>query len=74
MKDPSRGGLLALILFLSFGTNWYLTKKVYAVKKFWHGFFLKLPAFGELIKNQFMQRSQWFYQTYYQQVFQLLML
>ena len=51
MKDPSRGGLLALILFLSFGTNWYLTKKVYAVKKFWHGFFLKLPAFGELIKK-----------------------
>ena len=49
MKDPSRGGVLFGVIFWSLAINWYLTKKIYNVKKFWHGLSLKLPAFGDLI-------------------------
>lgn len=51
MQDPSRGGVLfggiALVAFI----NWFLTKKIYNWRKMWHGIFLKLPAFGPLIKK-----------------------
>ena len=49
MKDPSRGGVLFGTIFTALTINWYLTKKMYNLRKFWHGLSLKLPAFGDLI-------------------------
>ena len=49
MKDPSRGGVLFGTIFSALTINWYLTKKMYNLRKFWHGLSLKLPAFGDLI-------------------------
>jgi len=49
VKDPSRGGVLFLSIAMIFATNIFLIKKVYVVKKFYHGLSLKLPAFGNLI-------------------------
>ena len=49
MQDPSRGGVLFGTIFFALTVNWYLTKKMYNLRKFWHGLSLKLPAFGDLI-------------------------
>ena len=51
ITDPSRGGVLFATIFGIGFTNWIMTKKIYNFRKFWHGVFLKLPAFGPLIKK-----------------------
>jgi len=56
LQDPARGGVLFLSLTSSIGLTVYLNKKVRSVKKFFHGFFLKIPLFGELIKKSTFAR------------------
>ena len=51
LQDPSRGGILFLILAITISSSIYLNKKVYSVKKFFHTLILKLPAFGPLVKK-----------------------
>ena len=49
LKNPKQGGVLFLSIALIGGTAVFLNKRVYAVKKFFHGLSIKLPAFGPLI-------------------------
>jgi type IV pilus assembly protein PilC len=49
LTNPSQGGVLVLSIIVIVTTIIFLNKKVYAVKKFFHGFSLKIPAFGPLV-------------------------
>ena len=49
LTNPSQGGVLVLSIIAIVTTLIFLNKKVYAVKKFFHGFSLKIPAFGPLV-------------------------
>ena len=49
IQNPKQGGILFLTLALGAGSAVFLNKRVYAVKKFFHGLSIKLPAFGPLI-------------------------
>ena len=49
LTNPSQGGVLVLSIIAIVTTIIFLNKKVYAVKKFFHGFSLKIPAFGPLV-------------------------
>ncbi|MDA8801553.1 type II secretion system F family protein [Candidatus Pelagibacter bacterium] len=49
LTNPSQGGVLVMSIIVIVTTIIFLNKKVYAVKKFFHGFSLKIPAFGPLV-------------------------
>ena len=49
LTNPSQGGVLVMSIIAIVTTIIFLNKKVYAVKKFFHGFSLKIPAFGPLV-------------------------
>ena len=49
LTNPSQGGVLVMSIIAIVTTLIFLNKKVYAVKKFFHGFSLKIPAFGPLV-------------------------
>ncbi|MDA7476511.1 type II secretion system F family protein [Candidatus Pelagibacter ubique] len=49
LTNPSQGGVLVVSIIAIVTTLIFLNKKVYAVKKFFHGFSLKIPAFGPLV-------------------------
>ncbi|MDC1099070.1 type II secretion system F family protein [Candidatus Pelagibacter ubique] len=49
LTNPSQGGVLVMSIIVIVTTLIFLNKKVYAVKKFFHGFSLKIPAFGPLV-------------------------
>ena len=49
ISNPAQGGLLFLTIVSTILTLVFLNKKVYSVKKFFHGLSLKIPAFGPLV-------------------------
>ena len=49
ISNPAQGGLLFLTIVSTILTLIFLNKKVYSVKKFFHGLSLKIPAFGPLV-------------------------
>ncbi|MEK9561569.1 MAG: type II secretion system F family protein, partial [Pelagibacteraceae bacterium] len=49
LTNPSQGGVMIMSIIVIVTTIIFLNKKVYAVKKFFHGFSLKIPAFGPLV-------------------------
>ena len=49
LTNPSQGGVLVMSIIVIVTTIIFLNKKVYTVKKFFHGFSLKIPAFGPLV-------------------------
>lgn len=51
LRDPSRGGILGLLILAIVSLIVFLTKKTYLGKKIFHSIILKIPALGELIKK-----------------------
>ena len=51
LRDPSRGGILGLLVLAIVSLIVFLTKKTYLGKKIFHSIILKIPALGELIKK-----------------------
>jgi type IV pilus assembly protein PilC len=49
ISNPAQGGLLFLSIVTIITSLVFLNKKVYSVKKFFHGLSLKIPAFGPLV-------------------------
>jgi len=56
LRDPLRGGVLAIIIAgIVFSTS-FAIKKNFKVRKFWHKLILSLPLFGELIQKSALSK------------------
>ena len=51
LRDPSRGGILGLIILLIFASIVFVVKRTYQGKKIFHTLVLKIPGLGELIRK-----------------------
>lgn len=51
MRDPLKGGVLAVSIISIFFTASFLIKKNYKLRRFWHGIVLKIPLFGGLVNK-----------------------
>jgi type IV pilus assembly protein PilC len=56
LRDPFRGGVLAILIFGVISISSALIKKSYKTRKLWHKFILKLPLFGELIQKSSLSK------------------
>ena len=51
MRDPLKGGTLAILLISTFLIASFSIKKSYKLRRFWHKIILKIPLFGSLVNK-----------------------
>ncbi|MFL2508670.1 MAG: type II secretion system F family protein [Candidatus Pseudothioglobus sp.] len=51
MRDPLKGGVLAVSIISIFFIASFLIKKNYKLRRFWHSIVLKIPLFGGLVNK-----------------------
>ncbi|MBL7003422.1 MAG: type II secretion system F family protein [Gammaproteobacteria bacterium] len=56
LRDPLRGGILALVITAVIFSISFAVKKNFKLRKIWHKVILKLPLFGELIQKSALSK------------------
>jgi len=56
LRNPLKGGVLAILLLSSFMSLSFLIRKSHKIKRGWHKLVLKLPLFGGLIINSSLSK------------------